>query len=127
VESLKRRHDAIKYARDILACQEKSDVTASDLCYAAQAMVDTTDRMHELLTIAEKNPPAAFLLSGLTTREYQVFWRMLSPDPMNQIAKEYDLSVKTLDTHRTSVLKKLQIKNRIALVRWAIREGLIQP
>lgn len=37
------------------------------------------------------------------------------------------LSVKTVENHAASVMNRLDIHDRVALTRFAIREGLIEP
>ncbi len=40
-----------------------------------------------------------------------------------QIASELGISIKTIDTHRGHVLKKLQLRNNSDITRFAIRNG----
>jgi len=42
-----------------------------------------------------------------------------------EIARRLDLSVKTVETHRTQLMKQLDIHEVAGLVRYAIREGLV--
>ncbi|MCB0134221.1 MAG: response regulator transcription factor, partial [Caldilineaceae bacterium] len=37
------------------------------------------------------------------------------------------ISVKTVERHRENIMTKLDIHNRVELVKFAIRKGLIQP
>jgi DNA-binding NarL/FixJ family response regulator len=43
-----------------------------------------------------------------------------------QIAASLSLSVKTVETHRQNIMKKLDLHNLADLTRYAIREGLAQ-
>ena len=45
----------------------------------------------------------------------------------NDIAGLLGLSVKTVESHRTRLMEKLDIRQTAGLVRYAIRRGLIQP
>ncbi len=45
----------------------------------------------------------------------------------NEIAKELFRSSKTIDAHQQSIMKKLDLHDRVELVRYAIREGLVEP
>ena len=43
-----------------------------------------------------------------------------------QIAKRLYISVNTVDNHTNHLMTKLDIHDRVALTRWAIREGLVE-
>jgi two-component system invasion response regulator UvrY len=43
-----------------------------------------------------------------------------------EIAESYHLSIKTVDTYRSRLLQKLNLRNNAELVRFAIQTGLIQ-
>ena len=50
------------------------------------------------------------------------------PNPSNkQIAQILNISVKTVEVHRASVLRKLDLTSSAALVRYAVRNKLIEP
>jgi DNA-binding CsgD family transcriptional regulator len=83
-------------------------------------------RLQEMLGIAKNNSEAALLLSGLSDREYQVFWLLLGEERGKEIARQLSISQKTVDTHKTAILRKFGLDNRISLVRWAIRKGVIE-
>lgn len=63
----------------------------------------------------------------LTGRERQVIKLIANGRSTKQVAAELGISVKTADTHRTKLMSKLQIHETASLVRFAIREGFIQP
>jgi DNA-binding NarL/FixJ family response regulator len=44
-----------------------------------------------------------------------------------QIAATLKLSEKTVESHRANVLSKLEMRDRVELVRYAIRRGLVEP
>lgn len=41
------------------------------------------------------------------------------------IAKKLEISIRTVDTHRKNISKKLQTKSLIGLTKHAIREGMV--
>jgi DNA-binding NarL/FixJ family response regulator len=45
---------------------------------------------------------------------------------MQQIADSLVLSIKTIMTHRTNIMEKLNIHNRTELIKYAIRKGLVR-
>ena len=63
--------------------------------------------------------------SRLTARELQVM-EMLSRGMTNrEIAQHLDISIKTVDTHRGHVLKKLGLRNNSELTRFAVKHGYV--
>jgi DNA-binding NarL/FixJ family response regulator len=44
-----------------------------------------------------------------------------------EIARALFRSYKTIDAHQQSIMKKLGIHDRVDVVRYAIREGLVEP
>jgi two-component system response regulator NreC len=64
-------------------------------------------------------------LGGLTDRERQVL-RMIAEGRSNkEIADALVLSVKTVERHRANIMEKLGLHSRTALVKYAIRKGLV--
>ena len=61
----------------------------------------------------------------LSHREYQVLCMMASGKTLTQVAGDLALSVKTISTYRARILEKLMLENSAALVRYAIKEGLV--
>lgn len=63
---------------------------------------------------------------GLTAREYQVA-RLLAVGVRNPaIAKALAISVKTVDTHRAQVLRKLRLQNTTLLAHFALLHGWVE-
>jgi DNA-binding NarL/FixJ family response regulator len=63
--------------------------------------------------------------SALTAREQQVM-EMLSRGLTNrEIAEHLQISIKTVDTHRGHVLKKLGLRNNSELTRFAVKHGYV--
>jgi len=63
----------------------------------------------------------------LSVRERQVLQLVGEGHSTKQIAALMGISVNTADTHRTKVMEKLDIHQTAGLVRYAIRNGLIEP
>jgi len=70
--------------------------------------------------------PSAHPAQVLSPREFQVLGYLASGMTNREIAKMLDISVKTVDTHRGHVLKKLKLRNNSDLTRFAIQHGLLQ-
>lgn len=61
----------------------------------------------------------------LTTRERQVLQCVAEGKTNRQIAEELGLAVKTVDTHRMRLMRKLNIHDQTNLVKFAVRRGLV--
>jgi DNA-binding NarL/FixJ family response regulator len=65
--------------------------------------------------------------SPLTPRELEVVKLIAEAFTNKQIAETLRLSEKTVESHRANVLAKLGMRDRVELVRYAIRRGLVEP
>ena len=61
----------------------------------------------------------------LSAREYEVMRKIASGKTVAEIAKELFLSPKTISTYRTRILEKMGIKNNAELIRYAIKNRLV--
>ena len=64
-------------------------------------------------------------LDSLSMRELQVLRRLAMGHTNREIAKAYSISIKTVDTYRFRLLKKLNLRNNAELSRFAIQNNLI--
>ena len=62
---------------------------------------------------------------GLTGRQTQVLRLMAMGLSSKEIARDLDLSIKTVETHRTQIMDRLEIRDLAGLVRYAVRTGLV--
>lgn len=63
----------------------------------------------------------------LSLRERQVLQLVAEGKTTKEIAQLLGISVKTAESHRTHIMEKLDIHETAGLVRYAIRQGVIQP
>jgi DNA-binding NarL/FixJ family response regulator len=73
-----------------------------------------------------------FLDSGeprdpLSARELEVVKLIAEGYTSKGISEELGISEKTVDRHRSNVLEKLNMRDRVDLTRYAIRRGLVEP
>jgi len=66
-------------------------------------------------------------LDPLTLREREVLQLVAEGKTTKEIAAVLGLSVKTAETHRGRIMRKLDIRETAGLVRYAIRRGLVRP
>ena len=74
---------------------------------------------------ASGSTSASAELDSLTARERDVLRLIARGYTYKEAAKELFLSVKTIETHVSSVLRKLQLSNRHELTRWATTQRLV--
>lgn len=63
----------------------------------------------------------------LTPRERQILGYVARGLTKKEIARLVDISPKTVDQHCSHIMNKLDVHDRVALARFAIREGLVEP
>jgi two-component system, NarL family, response regulator NreC len=63
----------------------------------------------------------------LTSREREILQRIAEGQTTKEIAAYLGLSVKTVESHRINLMRKLDIHETATLVRYAIRRGLTPP
>lgn len=66
-------------------------------------------------------------IGQLSSREYQVFTMLVDGVRAKEIAARLDLSPKTVDTYRASLMRKLDIHDVAGLVKFALRRNLLEP
>ena len=64
--------------------------------------------------------------SALTEREREILKLVAEGHTNNQIAERLFISPKTVDTHRTHIMDKLNLHSRAELVKYAMRRGLLE-
>ncbi len=66
-------------------------------------------------------------LAKLTARQREILQLVAEGCSTKQIAQRLNLSVKTVETHRTQIMDRLEIHDIPGLVRLAVRTGLVAP
>ncbi len=66
-------------------------------------------------------------IATLTPREKEILQYIAKGLGKREIASTMHLSIKTVDHHQTRLMRKLDIHDRVEIVRFAIREGLAKP
>jgi DNA-binding NarL/FixJ family response regulator len=102
----------------------------ADLVDALRAVAEgrpflSSDSQRELLHEWEEGIAEAD--DSLTPRELEVLKLIAEAHTNRQIADTLMLSEKTVESHRANLLSKLGMRDRVELVRYAIRRGLIEP
>lgn len=106
------------------------NVGAEELAFAIESILKgqtylspsvTSNLMSEDPTKENLSDPTAVL----TKREVEILTLLAQGKPNRDIAKMLHISIRTVDTHRSNILKKLAVKTNADLVRVALTAGLI--
>jgi len=63
----------------------------------------------------------------LTERERDIVRQLASGKTNKEVAASLQISVRTVESHRSHVMRKLKLENYSRLVRFAVRNGLVNP
>ncbi len=109
------------------------DSAVQDLVTAVHAVVGgqtyfspTIQQTMAGLVRGDDGTPASRVQS-LTDREREVLHWMARGLSSKDVAQALNISVRTVETHRTNLMHKLGVKSVAVLIQLAIREGLIEP
>jgi len=85
------------------------------------------EALHALRADERKRPPAvAGARLALTCRERQVLQLVAEGFTSAQIGNRLTLGVRTVETHRAKVMRKLRVHTAAAMVRVALQNGLLR-
>ena len=127
-------HDNEKLIRDVLAAGALGYVLKSD---AARHLVNAIEAVsqHKPFFSAKVSEtvlegylhPAELVAGKLTPRELEIVTLLAEGQSNKELADTLGLSIKTVETHRAAVMRKMEFKSFAELVRYAVRNKLIQP
>ena len=110
------------------------DVSPDDLVDAIRAVHRGEARLHPDIArklmeqVAHQNlAPRESQVANLTERESEVINLVAQGYSNQEIAKELVISEKTVKTHVSNILSKLQLADRTQLAIYAIKKGLVDP
>jgi DNA-binding NarL/FixJ family response regulator len=129
-------HDSEQVVRDVLALGARGFLLKSDagrdLVTAVEALQQHrtffTSRVAEFVLDGYLNPgreslPAA---NRLTPREREVVQLLAEGKSSKEVAVALNLSVKTVETHRTNIMRKLDLHSVADLTLYAVRNGIVR-
>ena len=127
-------HDREDMVLDVLRAGARGYVLKSDPESDLLAAVDalSANRPYFSSAIAETllerfldASPAA--QTTLTQREREVVQLIAEGKANKEIGRLLDISVKTIETHRASAMRKLKFRTTAELVRYAVRNNIVEP
>ena len=131
-------YESEQFVRDLLAAGARGYVLKSDASTQLLTAVDTVSRHKPFFTseVAER-VLEGFLRLGelsaedgstpgiLTPREREIVQLLAEARSNKEVANILGISVKTVETHRASIMRKLGITSIVDLVHYAIRNNLV--
>ena len=128
------RHDEDEYLIEALRAGVKGYIlknqAASDLVHAIQLVcrgqVYLSPGMSSVVVDAYLSK-AELRVDPISSREREVLQLIAEGKSTKDIASLLGISVKTADSHRSRLMRKLDIHEVASLVRYAVRKGLVQP
>jgi DNA-binding NarL/FixJ family response regulator len=126
-------HDTATLVREVLEAGARGFLLKSDARRFLIAAIESlaahkpffTGKVSEALleTYLAKGPPSASLL---TPREKSVVQLIAEGQTNKKIADVLSISLKTVETHRASAIRKLNLDTTAALIRYAIRNKIVE-
>jgi DNA-binding NarL/FixJ family response regulator len=133
-------HHSEELAQQVIKAGARGYVLKSDADQNLVAAVDKlslhqtffTSRVAEfVLDSGQRNEKAKRAVEDpsrrMTSRERQIVQLVAEARSTKEVASHLGISVKTVEAHRTNVMRKLRLRSVSELVRYAIRNGIIQP
>ena len=115
------RLGACSYVRKDSAGQELVKAVAAALRGGKYITSSLAERLASNLEQDQEGPRHDIL----SDREYQVMCLLASGKTVKEVGGDLSLSVKTVSTYRTRILEKLALKNNAQLMKYAVRNGLV--
>jgi DNA-binding NarL/FixJ family response regulator len=134
-------HESEQFVRDLLSAGARGYVLKSDVTTQLLTAIETVSRHKPFFTseVAERvlqgflrrgdaPPPAdGGVPELLTPREREIVQLLAEARSNKEVAATLGISVKTVETHRASIMRKLGITSIVDLVHYAIRNHLVTP
>ena len=110
------------------------DSAPDELAQAIRSVIDGKTYLSAVLAqnmlsdmVTQLHPQSTTPEISLTSRQREVLKLVAEGSSTKRIAIQLNLSVKTVDTHRTNLMNQLGIHDLAGLVRYAIRNGIVSP
>jgi DNA-binding NarL/FixJ family response regulator len=130
--------DTDQAIRDVLDAGARGFLLKSDAARDLVSAIDAlqynktffTARVAEMVLSGYRGtsgaPKKNLLLPKLTSREYEVVQLLAEGKSTKEVASHLGLSVKTAETHRSNIMRKLGLHSVSELVLYAVRNNIIQ-
>jgi two-component system, NarL family, response regulator NreC len=126
------QHDETQYVAEALRCGVKGYVLKNQAARDLVRAIEGVCRGEVYLSpgvasaVAEACAAPGRGADGLSVRERQVLQLIAEGSSTKDIAVQLGISAKTVESHRSKLMRKLDIHETAGLVRYAIRRGVTQ-
>ena len=143
LKQLRHEHPALPililsiYPSDQFAIRSFRAGASGYLCKAASPgeLVEAVRRVHgggryvspdfaERLVVESPGAPGRLAHERLSDREFQVFRALAAGRTVSEVARQLEISVKTVSTHRANLLRKLGLRTTADLIKYAFEQEL---
>jgi two-component system invasion response regulator UvrY len=114
-------------ASGYLTKESDGELLVTAIRRVARGGVYISDKVVELMVRGSRPSSELMPHNLLSDREYQVFNMLVQGKGLTEIGAELSLSVKTISTHKTHILQKMNMTSSAELVRYALTHGLAEP
>ena len=127
-------HESEQLIREVLGAGAQGYVLKSDagrtLVNAVEALLDggtffTSKVARVVLEGFLSNPNSTGSIPTLSVREREIVQLLAEGRSNKEIARKLEISVKTAETHRSNIMRKMQFDSLSDLVRYAVRNKII--
>jgi DNA-binding NarL/FixJ family response regulator len=121
-------HDSEHYAREMLDAGARGYLLKSDAVREVVAAVRAVSSRHRYMTAHLDTKTTTQESSGkpaLTRRETQVLQLVAQGRTSREISRMLGVTLKTIESHRANLMRKLPARSVAELMRYAIQKGLI--
>ncbi len=122
-------HDSREYITKVLKAGAKGyilkDVSSSEMLIAIKAVYQGKTYYSSGVTDILVNESSKKEVP-LTDREKTILQLLAEGNSNKHVARELDISVRTVETHRRNIKRKLEVKTSAGLVKYAIENGIVE-
>ncbi|HZK78822.1 MAG TPA: response regulator transcription factor [Gemmatimonadaceae bacterium] len=132
-------HHSEELARQVFKAGAKGYVLKSDADHSLVAAIESVRQHKPFVTTAVTEFVLDSYLKGeghegsegpkvaTTPREREIIQLVAESRSSKEVAATLGISVKTVESHRTNIMRKLRLRSVSDLVRYAIRNGIVEP
>ncbi len=117
-------HESAELAHQVKAAGARGFVRKSD---ADQDLVVAIEAIRRGESFFSAPPEGEVVPAPVTRREREIVELVADGQTTKEIAARLGISVKTVEAHRTNIMRKLGLRSMSDMVRYAVRSGIVQP